>query len=338
MSRWKQRGIFLKGRDNMYNNYDNEQVIKARNANLAEYFQTHGYDCELKRDELHIKGFGGFNVNVKTNQWYCFAENKGGNNSINCLKEMLGMDFKTAVKELTGSDISYSHSERKTNSFSNSKKELKLPEKADNMRKVFAYLCKTRGLSNDIVSQLARDGLLYQDVRGNAVFVHKDDNGEIIGAEIQGTNSEKRFKGVAQGTSDSLFSVKINKNVATEKCYVFESAIDLLSFKQLANPDKIQNAVLVSMAGLKPNALQKINSKVKIYSCVDADEAGDRFTQDNKLKRCKTNDDLIKFQVKDYNDLLRKLTETITLSNEKPVQNNQTVPQKNFKTSSHSHR
>lgn len=229
-----------------------EQIESARGANLAEYFQTHGYECELRRDELHVKGYGGFYVNINTNAWTCFSENKGGTNAVNCLTEMLGMDFKAAVRELAGGSISYTP-RRENNSFSAVKKQLVLPEKADNMKKVFAYLCQTRKINSEIVSQLAHDKLLYQDTRGNAVFVHRDENGKIVGAEIQGTNSEIRYKGVAQGTSESVFAVKIGE---PKKAYVFESAIDLLSFKQLANPEKIQNSVLVSMAGLKPNTLK----------------------------------------------------------------------------------
>lgn len=281
-----------------------EQIEAARSANLAEYFRTNGYDCELRKDELHIKGYGGFYVNVNTNQWTCFSENKGGSNAINCLTEMLGMDFKTAVKELAGSAVTFSQTPRReNNSFSAEKKELKLPEKADNMKKVFAYLCKTRGISAEIVSQLAHEKLLYQDTRGNAVFVHKNDNGEIVGAEIQGTNSEKRYKGVAQGTSESVFSVKIGE---PKKCYVFESAIDLLSFKQIANPEKIQNSVLVSMAGLKVNSLKSIAEKgMKIYSCVDNDEAGKSFTAANNFTPCRRI--LEENGVKDYNELLQKI-------------------------------
>lgn len=289
-----------------------EQVEMARGANLAEYFQTHGYDCELRKDELHVKGFGGFYVNVNTNQWTCFSANKGGSNAINCLTEVLEMDFKTAVRELTGSEISRTpHHEN--NSFSAQKKELVMPEKADNMRKVFAYLCKTRGINSEIVSQLAHDKLLYQDTRGNAVFVHKDENGKIVGAEIQGTNSEKRYKSVAQGTSESVFAVTIG---IPQKCYVFESAIDLLSFKQLANQDKIQNSVLVSMAGLKPNSLKKIaESGMKIYSCVDNDEKGIKFTAKYNLIPCRRI--LEENGVKDYNELLQKSTRNLTQTEQK---------------------
>lgn len=99
-----------------------------RGANLAEYFKTHGYDCEQRRDELHIKGYGGFYINVNTNQWTRFSANKDGTNSVNCLTEMLGMDFKTAVKDLAGNAVSYAP-RGENNSFSAEKKELVMPEK-----------------------------------------------------------------------------------------------------------------------------------------------------------------------------------------------------------------
>ncbi len=292
-----------------------EQVEAARSANLAEYFKNSGYECELRRDELHVKGFGGLFVNINTGGWYCFSENKGGSNAVNCLTEMLGMDFKTAVQELSGVLADYTP-RRENNSFSAQKKELVLPEKADNMRNVFAYLCKTRGISPDIVSQLAHEKLLYQDVRGNAVFVHKNDNGETVGAEIQGTNSEKRFKGVAAGTGESVFAIKVGgHSCRIEKCYVFESAIDLMSFKQLANQDKIQNSLLVSMAGLKPNSLKSIAEKgIKIYSCVDNDEAGREFETTNGLPSCRKI--LVENGVKDYNELLKKVSLPREIQNE----------------------
>lgn len=308
-----------------------EQIEKARGANLAEYFQSHGYECEQKKDELHVKGYGGFYVNVNTNQWTCFSANKAGSNAVNCLTDVLGMDFKTAVKELAGSAISYTP-RQVNNSFSVQKteKELVLPEKADNMKKVFAYLCQTRKIKSEIVSQLAHEKLLYQDVRGNAVFVHKDENGKIVGAEIQGTNSEKRYKGVAQGTSESVFAVKIGE---PKKAYVFESAIDLLSFKQIANPDKIQNSVLVSMAGLKPNALKSFEENgIKLYSCVDNDEAGINFTATNKLTPCRKV--LEENRVKDYNELLQKITQNLTRTEHRTEQTAPTAP----RNSSHSRR
>lgn len=323
----------------MYYGFTDEELQAARGANLAEYFQTHGYDCELRRGELHVKGFGGFYIKTDTNEWYCFSKGgkNGGRNAINCLMEMLGMDLKTAVSELSG--CSYSRSPTYEHYSSPPKKrELVLPERADNIRNVFAYLCQTRKIDSKIVSDLVRDGLLYQDKRGNAVFLHKDESGQIVGAELQGTNTYTRFKGVAAGTSDSLFAVKSEDTRATpNRAYVFESAIDLLSFKQLANPQKIQNSVLVSMAGLKPNSLKSLSEKgLRLFSCVDNDEAGLKFNSTNGLIPC--NKILIDNRVKDYNELLQLIThnrETVAKSAE---QHNQTAVQNGVKASARSAR
>lgn len=300
---------------------NDELIQKARNADLADYFQRSGYECELRKNELHVKGYGGLFVNTQTNEWFCFSQqgnNRGGKNPVNCLTDVLGIDFKTAVEQLSGGRLVYEKKQNQDVSFSERKRELVLPEKADNMKRVFAYLCQSRKISPELVSQLAHDGLLYQDTRGNAVFVHKDDNGKIIGAEIQGTSSFQRYKGVAAGTSDSVFAVKIGE---PKKCYVFESAIDLLSFRQLANQEKINNSVLVSMAGLKPNSIKKLaESGMKMYSCVDNDEAGIKFTESNNLTACRKI--LEDHGVKDYNDLLKSLTP-------QSQQKTQTAPQKN---------
>ena len=318
-------------------NINSELIQRARNANLAEYFLKSGYECEQKRNELHVKGYGGLFVNTVTNQWYCFSQsgtNRGGNNAINCLTDVIGLDFKSAVEQLAGSRFS----EIKRTAHAENHKELSLPEKAENMKRVFAYLCQSRKISPKIVSQLAHDGLLYQDKKGNAVFVHKDENGKIVGAEIQGTSSFQRYKGVAAGTSESVFSVKIGE---PKKCYVFESAIDLMSFKQMANQEKIQNSLLVSMAGLKPNSIKKIaESGMKMYSCVDNDEAGIKFTQDNNLTPCRKI--LEEKGVKDWNDLLKqtveKIEKTEQVSPQKNARQNE-KPEQNFtKNSSHSRR
>ena len=281
-----------------------EMIEQARSANLAEYFKSGGYECEQRRSEVHVRGYGGLYVNEETNQWYCFSMSgrNGGKNAVNCLTDVIRLDFKTAVSELVG--YSLTRPINRTKSYEPPKKrELVIPERADNMRKVFAYLCQTRKIDSKIVSDLVRNGLLYQDKRGNAVFVHRDEDGKIVGAELQGTNSYQRFKGVAAGTSDSLFAVKIG---TPNRAYVFESAIDMLSFRQLANPAKIKNSVLVSMAGLKPNSLKSLLERsLRLYACVDNCEAGIKFTNNNGLIPC--NRILAENSVKDFNELLQKI-------------------------------
>ena len=47
-----------------------EQIEKARQASLADFFIQSGYETERSRDELHVKGYGGLFVNIETNEWY----------------------------------------------------------------------------------------------------------------------------------------------------------------------------------------------------------------------------------------------------------------------------
>lgn len=165
--------------------------------------------------------------------------------------------------------------------------------------------------------------LLYQDKRGNAVFLHKDENGEIVGAEIQGTSTYQRFKGLARGTADSVFSLGIGQ---PNKVFIFESAIDLLSFRQLASPLKIQDSVLISMAGVKPTALKSFAERgLALYACVDNDEAGSRFISENNIIPC--NKVLSDNGVKDFNELLQKTVRTRVLIQKSAAE--QHLPDKN---------
>lgn len=288
-----------------------EQIERARQASLADYVRSKGFECEQCRRELHVKGFGGLNINLDTNSWYCFSQNKGSKNPIDCLTEIFGMDFKEAVVELAGGGYTYSDDYKpfrpsNTANEHKSSKELILPEKADNMKRVYAYLCNTRKIAPEVVSKLAHDGLLYQDIKGNAVFLHMVDK-KIVGAEIQGTSTYKRYKGVATGTSNSVFSLQYG---VPNKCYVFESTIDLISFSQIASEDVLKNSVLVSMAGLKPSAIQPYKDKgLEIISCVDNDEAGQSFTESNGLASFR--EQLISEGVKDWNDLLKKYANSV---------------------------
>ena len=83
------------------------------------------------------------------------------------------------------------------------------------------------------------------------------------------------------------------------------------------------------MGGLKPNSLKKfVESGMKILSCVDNDEAGRKFTEDNKFIPCRKI--LEENNVKDYNELLQKFSEIRKKAQQKS--------EKNEKKFSHSRR
>ena len=90
-----------------YEQSTSEQIEQARRASLADFFTQNGFETERIRNELHVKGYGGLYVNAETNEWYCFsrAEKHGGRNAINCLTDIIGMDFKSAVEALSGANM-----------------------------------------------------------------------------------------------------------------------------------------------------------------------------------------------------------------------------------------
>ena len=287
----------------MSNFVTKEQTEQARNASLGEYFRQSGYSVKIHGAEMYVDEIPGLCVNVQNNSWYNHYESYGGHNAVDCLTKVLEKDFQTAVKELSNYSLPPVRSSAQISQIPKEKKALEIPERGENYRKLYAYLIKTRGIPKEIVDELVHARLLYQDKKGNAVFIHKNEAGEIIGAELFGTNTETRFKGIAKGTGDSAFIFKIGE---PRRAYVFESGVDLMSFYALADKQKLQNAALVSMGGLKPTSLGGIKAKgIVIYSCVDNDEAGRKFNSENNFTVI--NDLLVKNEVKDWNELLLKL-------------------------------
>lgn len=341
------------------NNANKELIEQARQADLLNYFQTSGYTVEKRSDNYYVKEIAGLCIKPEKNQWYYHYGNVGRtNNSLDCLTLVLGRSFIQSVYELTGQDISklrssdypkekapqYTAPPKYEVKIATEKKELKMPEAAQNMRRLFAYFCQSRKIPSKVVEELAHAKLLYQSdntvktqINGveqtfnnaNAVFVHKNKNGEVIGGEIQGLNSYKRYKGIASGTGDSAFQFMPNPSAdgKPKRAYLFESAIDLMSFYALCDKSKIEGALFVSMAGLKPTVPKQLEAEgVKIISCVDNDDAGRRFEEENGFIRSEgVKRELDEKGYKDWNELLvskAEKSEIDLIRNDNNIENN----------------
>ena len=291
-----------------------EQKERANRVNLPHFLMSQGFDLKKSGREYIWKEHD--SVNIKDNspgekgQWYRFSTGQGGDN-IGFLQEFCGLSFKEAVEALNGEHYDRSFApyyHEKQQSASN----INLAENSDSKR-VFAYLCKTRGLDYDIIADLVRSGKISQEQKtGNVLFKYFDDSGKIIGAEKVGTSTEHKFKGIAQG-SDSSHSFEIVRGTG-KNAYFFESAIDLLSYLQMHKD--IDNCRLVSMMGVKPNivvdTMKRHNiAPENIYICSDNDKAGNDFAgklqhQYPDMKRISTPE-----KYKDWNDMLRGIERKI---------------------------
>lgn len=318
------------------------QIESARKANLADFFRSSGYECEQHGNELHVRGFGGLYVNTTTNSWFQFSEQRGDKNPVNCLTDVLGMDFTSAVSALSSEafnkelpSVSQNEKLQNTKNAQAVSKNSEMPINEHEKKRIFAYLIKERKIDAKLVQELVDKKILYQGsvkyydkegnekyAKGNAVFLQKDLKGNVVGAEIHGTNTYKSFKNIAGAGDENLFQYSIG---TPKKVYAFESAIDLLSFKMLADPAKINDSILVSMGGLKPNALKKLEAQgLKIYSCVDNDEKGKKFNEVNGFQSAGKK--LVEEGVKDWNELLKKRVQELSKNFETPAEKTEKKP------------
>lgn len=326
------------------NNESKDLIEKARQADLADYFRTSGYTLKKAGNEIYIKEIKGLSINPNNNSWYSHYNGIGRiNNSIDCLTLILDKSFKDAVYELTGQDISNirssytsqkkSEETKKSTPISSSenqkpeqKKEITMPEHAPTQRRIFGYLHQGRMIPNDVIREFIEAKILYQTEReingtlqgkpqkftkANAVFVHRDNAGNEVGGEIQGLDSHKRYKGIVAGTGESYFSFVPMSNKKPVRAFIFESAIDLMSFYSMCtDKSKLEGTMLVSMAGLKPHVPKQLREQgIFVISAVDNDDAGRKFEEQNNLTRSdsvKNKLDIHGF--KDWNERLKYQT------------------------------
>lgn len=209
---------------------------------------------------------------------------------------MLGYEFPESIeyiiKKMNGRVPVYVPQAEKRNNIT-----LILPEKNDNTNRIKQYL-NSRGIDKEIIEKCIEKHLIYEEKHyHNVVFVGYDEMGSAKYAGCRATNNSK-FKSDATGSSKQ-YSFKLESNKKTDKIFIFEGAIDALSYATLFKlyGQNWEDKTLISLAGVyQPakiieqskvpvaisNYLEKHPEVNKIYLCLDNDEAGRNAT--NALK------------------------------------------------------
>lgn len=279
--------------------YTQEQIDKANQTNLEEYLQQKGERLRKTGSEsvLIYKDSTGEHdsISVRRNRWYDHKNMRGGY-PLKFMQEFYGMNFRTAMKELlhgeepelgrkknNENEKNVSQSE-KTSAQENQeqiscpseKPEFILPEKDGNMKRVFAYLLKTRFLDKDVVKSFVAQKTLYQEKEhGNVVFVGTDKDGVPKSACKKSTAEQTKGFRMTVAGSDCRYGFCWRGE--SSKLYVFEAAIDLMSFITLRN-DKWKADSFLALDGLSPKPLLQFLEEQKniheIFLCLDYDAAG----------------------------------------------------------------
>ena len=154
-------------------------------------------------------------------------------------------------------------------------KQLEIPPANTTMRRVFAYLCQTRGIAPEVVSAFARKGLIYESAgHHNAVFVGRDELGKVRHLHARGTLTGAHFRQTLPG-SEKEYS--FHWPGTSGKLYAFEAPIDLLSYISL-HPEGWRGHTYVALCGVSAAPIHRLLEAQpqleEVVLCLDNDEAG----------------------------------------------------------------
>jgi hypothetical protein len=203
--------------------YKADQIRAARQADLVAWLQAHGYSLKREGQNWRVPGHAG--LLVQGNYFKHFSSGMGGN-ALDFLVDYLGYKILDAVQTLIHPGPA--QQPIGTPAPPAAENELQMPIRWHNHRRVIAYLAKSRGLPIDLIIELLRSKLLYQDDHGNCVFPCLDRRGEAKGAIIRGTCTDVRYVARAKGMDES-YGWHWPPDRESNLMFITESPIDAMS-------------------------------------------------------------------------------------------------------------
>lgn len=265
-----------------YIRFTEEEKLRAGSADIAELLRCRGEEVRRSGKEL-VWMKDSEKISIRGNLWYNQYQREGGN-SIDFARKFLNLSYPDAVKLLLGGSresAAQSPSSGGNVGSTAQKKQVQKPftppKKHHDMKRVFSYLIKTRGIDPDIVLSFARMGLIYEEAGyHNAVFCGKDENGLMRHANKRGTLRNSTFKGNQAG---SLPQYSFHYSGSSDTIYFFEAPLDMLSYISLQK----ENWRVHSYAAACSVSDQVLFHQLKLHSnlkkcvlCLDNDLAGYR--------------------------------------------------------------
>ena len=246
--------------------YTEEQIARANQTDLASFLNARGEQLVKSGREYRWKKHD--SVTVSGNRWYRHSQNKGGY-PVDFVMEFYHATFPEAVKMLIDEE-----GEGRQKSCLAPSPDFRLPEKSETNETVIKYLTENRRLEKDLVEEWIAGGNIYEEKKHhNVVFVGRDADGIPRYAHCRGTGGIK-YRGDVAGSDKSYgFCHRGEDN----QLFVFEAAIDLLSFIQLFPKDWKKRSYL-SLGGVSSVALMTFLSErpqiTSVFLCLDNDHTG----------------------------------------------------------------
>lgn len=291
--------------------YTREQTQQAKSIPILDYLKMCGVKVKRKGRDYCTEEHDSLSIDPQTQvfAWNSRTDSKtgkavGGKGVVDYIlkveKECANptkADFLDAIGKLlsmTHGQYTYlqSNVEHAKKKEPEKSKHLVLPQREESsLRQLYGYLCKTRCLDRDIVTECVKNKSIFlsrepvsngREIH-NVVFVGRDAAGVAKYATRRGTLTDKAFKRDCYG-SDKSYGFRVDGK--SDKLLVFESPIDALSFATL---EKMKGAdwkahTLLSIGCVADVALQRFlddnpKSIKQIRFYTDNDEAGNAAAQ-----------------------------------------------------------
>jgi hypothetical protein len=294
----------------VYVHFTDDQKYRANNVDLVDFLHRRGEKLIPSGRDKRLAS--DHSITVRGNEWYDHSAESGGY-AIDFVRQFYGLSFPEAVTMLLGGEqgeVYRPASQKKQEP----KQPFALPNPHSDMRRVYAYLVKTRLIDREVVNYFAKAKLLYESCEKskdgtkeyhNAVFVGYDENGVPRHAHKRGLYTEGTgFKGNVDSCDPAYSFHYIG---TSNRLYVFEAAIDLLSYITL-HPKDWQNHSYVALCGIGGQAmlwmLEQYSQLRQVSFCLDNDEAGHKASErlKNQLAEKGYSSQRLIPQEKDWND------------------------------------
>jgi hypothetical protein len=255
--------------------FDNSTVEQARNADIIAFLEKyHGFTFAHRHGAYRCRQHTSLAVKADRLSWYWHSRSVGGFGALDYLTKIEGMPFREAVEVITGVAPITAPPLRIV---AEPPRVLVLPESAGVPLRLYDYLCMKRGIDGEIVHSLMQQGKLYEDRRGNIVFVGHDGQGKARFASLRGSYGD--YRGDCSG-SDKRYGFNMAAHGASDRLYCFESPIDAMSHASIERADTgaYERHSRLSLAGTSdialPFFLNQHPAVRVLVMCLDNDPAG----------------------------------------------------------------
>ena len=258
-----------------YIHFTDEQKERANSVDLVDFLQRQGEKLLPSGRDKRLAS--DHSITVRGNSWYDHSSQEGSY-AIDLVKRLYNLSFPEAVSLLLGGEQGVEYRRHSKSNEPEQRKPFVLPPAHTDMRRVFAYLIKQRCISREVLSEFAREKLLFEDAEyHNAVFVGYDEKGIARNAHKKSTATGSAFRINVEGSHPAYSCHYISKNPHPHNLFVFEAPIDLLSYISL-HPQNWKKASYVALNGVSEQPVLKLLELYpqlqRVTLCLDNDEAG----------------------------------------------------------------